>query len=277
MVDDIPETSGVYLFYGDGPLPLYIGKSVNLKDRVMSHFSGDHASTKEMRISQEIKRIEWKETAGELGALLLESRLIKEMQPVYNRQLRRERQLCSWQIATEPEAQPLVTLVREDEISTESLGQLFGTFKTKTQAVEVLRNIADAHQLCPRLLGLEKGKGACFASQLKKCKGACAGKEPKVMHHLRLQQALTAHRLKSWPYESKIGIREHNEESGKTDIHVFDQWCHIATVSNEADLAEAMNSKTVFAFDHDTYKLVLKALNKGSYFLLNDPSNTHLE
>ena len=270
MVDDIPETSGVYLFYGESPLPLYIGKSVNLKERVMSHFSGDHASTKEMRISQEIKRIEWIETAGELGALLLESRLIKEMQPVYNRQLRRERQLCAWQIATDAEAVPQVTLVREDEISPEIMGHLFGTFKTKTQAVEVLRKLADTHQLCPRLLGLEKGKGACFASQLKKCKGACAGKEPKALHHLRLLQALSAHRLKSWPHHSKIGIREHNATTDKTDIHIFDQWCHIATVSNEVDLTEAMNSKTVFAFDYDTYKLVLKALNKKDLFFIKN-------
>ncbi len=268
MVDDIPESPGVYLFYGDGTLPLYIGKSVNLRDRVMSHFSGDHTSSKEMRISQEIKRIEWRATAGELGALLLESRLIKEMQPIHNRQLRRERQLCAWQIAEDAAAVPLITLVREEEISPDIIGQLFGTFKTKTQAIEVMRNLADHHQLCPRLLGLEKGKGACFASQLKKCKGACAGKEPKALHHLRLQQALSAHRLKSWPYASKIGIREHNAETGKTDIHVFDQWCHIATVNNEADLEEAMQSKTVFAFDYDTYKLVLKALNRGGHFQL---------
>jgi len=166
MVDDIPESPGVYLFYGDGTLPLYIGKSVNLRDRVMSHFSGDHASSKEMRISQEIKRIEWRATAGELGALLLESRLIKEMQPIHNRQLRRERQLCAWQIAEDAAAVPLITLVREEEISPDIIGQLFGTFKTKTQAIEVMRNLADHHQLCPRLLGLEKGKGACFASQL---------------------------------------------------------------------------------------------------------------
>ena len=89
LVEDIPETPGVYLFYGETDLPLYIGKSVNLKERVMSHFSGDHASTKEMRISQELKRVEWIETAGELGALLLESRLVKERLPIYNRQLRR--------------------------------------------------------------------------------------------------------------------------------------------------------------------------------------------
>lgn len=260
LVDDLPESSGVYLFYGDSSLPLYIGKSVNLRDRVMSHFSADHASTKEMRISQEIKQVEWIQTAGELGALLLESRLVKEKQPIYNRQLRRERQLCSWQISTDFEDVQHVSLKREDEISADMMSSLFGTFKTKKQAVEALRKIAESHQLCPRLLGLEAGKGACFAHQLKRCKGVCAGKEPKFMHHLRLQQALAAHRLKSWPYQSKIGIREHDAESGKTEIHIFDQWCHIATVDNEAEMEAALSSKTVFAFDHDTYKLLLKAL-----------------
>ena len=93
----IPDTFGVYLFYGENAL-LYVGKSVSLRTRVLSHFQGDHSSAKEMRIAQEIRRIEYRVTGGELGALLLESRLIKEYQPIHNRQLRRERQLCAWQV-----------------------------------------------------------------------------------------------------------------------------------------------------------------------------------
>ena len=117
QIDDIPETSGVYLFFGESrSLPLYIGKSINIRERVLSHFSSDHASTKEMRISQEITHIEWIETAGEFSALMLESKLIKERQPIYNRQLRRERKLCSWRIATDANQHPLTTLVQIDEI-----------------------------------------------------------------------------------------------------------------------------------------------------------------
>lgn len=171
LMDDIPETAGVYLFYGENELPLYIGKSINLRERVMSHFSGDHASSKEMRISQEIKDVRWIQTAGELGALLLESQLIKERLPIHNRQLRREGQLCSWQIATSPDEKPLVTLIKEDEIQPNQLAHLFGTYRTKKQAVESLRAIANCHGLCPKLLGLESGKGPCFASHLKNAKG----------------------------------------------------------------------------------------------------------
>jgi DNA polymerase-3 subunit epsilon len=72
---------------------LYIGKSINIRGRVLSHFADDHRSGKEMRMSQEVADIEAIETSGELSALLLESHLIKERQPLYNRMSRYSREL----------------------------------------------------------------------------------------------------------------------------------------------------------------------------------------
>ena len=89
MLAHIPETPGVYRFYGLNPLPLYIGKSINLRERVAGHFSSDYRSANDLRLSAEIVRIETEETAGELGALLRESRLIKSLFPAYNQRLRR--------------------------------------------------------------------------------------------------------------------------------------------------------------------------------------------
>ncbi|MES2501605.1 MAG: exonuclease domain-containing protein, partial [Pseudomonadota bacterium] len=264
LLDDMPETPGVYLFYGDNDLPLYIGKSVNIRARVLSHFSSDHASTKEMHISQEIKRVEWITTAGDFSALLLESKLVKERQPIHNRQLRNERQLCSWKLNSNPLAKNLLELVRESDINPIELGQLFGTFKSKHQAVEALRSIAEAHQLCPRYLGLEAaGSGACFSSQIKRCKGVCCGKESPEIHYLRLQQALVAHRLKNWPYAGKIGIREHNGENDKTQLHIFEYWTYLGAIENEVDLSEKLQENAQFKFDLDTYKLLLKAFNSS--------------
>jgi DNA polymerase III subunit epsilon len=260
LIDEIPDRPGVYLFYGENKLPLYIGMSHQLRTRVMSHFSSDHRSTKEMRISQEIKHIEWIETAGEFGARLLESRLVKERQPIYNRQLRRERQLCAWQLADCAKVKPLLTLIREDEITPENRHTLFGTFRSKSQAIEVLRNIAEKASLCLKALGLESGKGPCFGSQIKRCKGVCCGKESPDIHYLRVQQALISLRYQSWPFEGKIGIKEHNIETNKTEIHLIDQFCHIATVSDVALLEESMHSKPHLSFDLDTYKLILKQL-----------------
>src|SRR6187455_518507 len=83
VLDHLPEGPGVYRFYGVNELPLYIGKSVNLRDRVRSHFSSDYRSANDIRISSEIRRIEVEETAGELGALLKEARLVKELLPLH--------------------------------------------------------------------------------------------------------------------------------------------------------------------------------------------------
>jgi DNA polymerase-3 subunit epsilon len=259
-VQDIPQSCGVYLFYGEGPVPLYIGKSVNLRSRVMAHFQAAGKVAREMRIAQEIRRVEWIETAGEIGALLLESRLVKERQPLHNRQLRRESSLCAWRLNADPTARPLLTLVRGEELQPQEFDQLYGVYRSKTQAIKNLREIAEQHGLCPQALGLESGKGRCFAHQIGRCKGVCCGEEKPELHHLRLQLALAEHRLQVWPHAGPVGLREHHAESCRSDIHIFDQWCHLATVHDEAELDAALQSRQTLAFDLDSYRLLFKHL-----------------
>ena len=263
-IADIPDTPGVYLFYGETAVPLYIGKSVNMRSRVMSHFQSAPKVTREMRIVQEIRRVEWRETAGELGALLLESRLVKDMQPVYNRLLRKEKALSAWQLISDPTAHPQLKLVQLDAVDPQTLDQLYGTYRSKRQAHDALRLLADTQGLCLHALGLESGKGVCFAHQIGKCRGLCAGKESAAVHRLRLQMALAQHRLQSWPHQGRLAIREYHAGSGRTDIHVFDQWCHLATVQDEDELQEVAHSRHALAFDLDTYRLLLKRLGPGS-------------
>ena len=88
LLDDLPDGPGVYRFYGEDDALLYVGKSKRLRDRVLEHFAREHANTKELKLTRQVRRVEWTETAGELGALLLEARLVKELQPIHNRRLR---------------------------------------------------------------------------------------------------------------------------------------------------------------------------------------------
>ena len=257
-INAIPNTFGVYLFYGESAL-LYIGKSVDLKGRVLSHFQGDYSSAKGMRIAQEIRRIEYFVTSGELGALLLESRLIKEYQPIHNRQLRRERQLCAWHVSDNLNAKPSVTLIYHDTHDWSKLNDVYGTFKTKRQALKVLNKLADENGLCDKALGLEKGSGVCFSHQLKHCRGLCAGKESVESHHLRLLKALSSYKLLAWPFAGPIGIKEHNPINGLSEIHVFDQWCHLRTVKDHQKSNDLSPSPY---FDRDTYHYLLKFLNR---------------
>lgn len=262
--DHIPEGPGVYLFYGEKDVPLYVGKSINLRTRVMSHFSGDHRVSKDMRIAAEVKRIDWIETAGELGALIEEARLVKKLSPVHNRQLRRASELCAWHWqADRHDSAP--ELVSARDLTGNEIRDLYGLFRSRRTAIEALREIALEHQLCHGLLGLEKRKGPCFAFQIKRCRGACAGQETAQQHALRLAAALAGLRVRAWPFPGRIGIRETSPGGERCDLHVLDQWCHLGTVGSEEELRDLQEGSPRPLFDLDTYKILTRYLLNGKH------------
>lgn len=264
VLGDIPDLPGVYLFYGEGDVLLYVGKSVNLRQRVLSHFNADTREFRELRLSQQTYRIEWRETVGELGALLLESRLIKELQPVLNRKLRRNAEMCTWQLVEQAQGDFRPVLVCGDELDLSRNQECFGLFASKREATHALKSIAEANALCLSVLGLEKtaGKGrSCFGYQLQRCKGACVGKESLGMHSARLMAALAKLKLKTWPYPGPIGVVERDEVSEREDIHVVHGWCYLGTASSEEQLHSILESGGQPVFDRDTYKLLSKHLN----------------
>lgn len=264
-LDDLPESPGVYLFYGENDALLYVGKSVNLRSRVLSYFAAGKSENRELRITRDIRRIDWIETAGELGALLLELRLVKERQPVHNRHLRNTAELCSWQLVEHAPGDYRPRLVSGDEIDPGKTKELYGLFASKREAANTLRSLAEAYQLCPAVLGLEKtarAGQACFARQLKQCKGACCGKEPIGAHSARLMTALSKLRIKPWPYRGPVGIVEKNAFLDREDIHLIDAWRYLGTAKSQADLDLLLQTTERTPFDLDTYKLLKAQMGK---------------
>lgn len=262
VFDHIPEGPGVYLFYGENDVPLYVGKSINMRARVMSHFSGDHRVNKDMRIAAEVKRVDWKQTAGELGALIEEARLVKELSPVHNRQLRRANELCAWQWRADAHS-TAPHLVSARDLHGGEFRDLYGLFRNRRTAIEALRDIATTHQLCHSLLGLEKRSGPCFAYQIKRCRGVCAGQETPREHALRLAAALAGLRVRAWPFPGRIGVRETAANGESSELHVLDQWCFLGTVRSENELHELQDSAPRPRFDLDTYKILTRFLLNG--------------
>lgn len=264
QVGDVPRGPGVYLMYGAGPLPLYIGKSVRLRERVLAHFQSDHAAAREMRLAQEVQRIEWRETAGELGALLLESRLVKQMQPELNRRLRRQNVLCAWQVADDDQAWPQVQLIQSAQMSAQAVRHVAGPFRSKSLALSSLRALAQAQRLCLRALGLESGKGRCFGHPLGLCRGVCCGEESRASHLERVRAALVPHRVHVWPFAGPVAWREHDASAQRSELHVFDQWCHVGTVGDEAELQGLLESSAPLQFDLDVYQLLRKRVDAAA-------------
>jgi DNA polymerase-3 subunit epsilon len=244
-------------------LPLYIGKSVNLRERIRSHFSSDHLSANDIRLSGEIQRIEVEETAGELGALLREARLVKELLPLHNYRLRRKLNACFLRFVDLHSAPEVVT---NKDIDWQGRGEaaqtLFGPFATKQHIRELLESIAAEEGLCWRQLGWEKRGGPCFARQVKKCRGACLGEETPEQHNLRLASALAGYRVGEWPWAGRVMIRESHPDGRFEEAHVFDRWCHLGTARSEDELMDLASVRAEIDFDPDIYKIMQSFIAK---------------
>jgi DNA polymerase-3 subunit epsilon len=252
LVDRMPEGPGVYVFRGKDRLVLYVGKSRNIRQRVLAHFSGDVSSSKEMSLAQQVRDIEWHQTGGEVGALLKEAALIKELQPTHNRRLRRASLLCS--IALAPSTTGLRACIVELASAEDAVaGHCYGLFNTTREAQGALRKLAVEHGLCQVLLGLEKPAGArgCFARQLGRCRGACVGAEHEMQHAIRLMQALDALKLKAWPYPGAAYLREGG------DLHLVKDWAWLGTAQSEEEL-HALLEQRRGRFDRDSYRILAR-------------------
>ena len=277
VLETLPESPGVYLFYGENNLPLYIGKSINIRERVLSHFSNDHRSAKEMKISQQIKHIEIIQTAGELGALFTESRLIKQIQPLYNSQLRNSKKLIKLVEKETDDGYSAVSLETVTTIMANEIESILGVFKSKKTAEEFLFAIAKEHILCHKLLGIEKTKTSCFPYRLGACKGACVQKELPIAYNMRFTLAFSEKRIKRWPFQGPIAIREEDLETKKKELFIIDNWCYLGDGEEESTWEVAYSKKQSlrtttrtlcanYIFDVDLYTILKRyLLQKGNY------------
>lgn len=270
----LPAAPGVYLFHGapgeDGraALPLYIGKSVDLRARVLAHLR----NADEAAMLRQARHISHERTAGELGALLREAQLVKQRQPLFNRQLRRTRQLCAVRLddasgaGHDTPSDPAPRLVFSGDVDFARTPGLHGLFASRRAAVDALHALADAERLCLGLLGLEPlapGRG-CFRASLRRCAGACHGDEPLAAHAVRLRAALAAWRVVCWPWPGAVGLVERDGDF--TQVSVVRDWCYLGSAP-DLDAARRLDraaSGAAVAFDADVYRLLLRPLLAGT-------------
>jgi DNA polymerase-3 subunit epsilon len=252
VIDAIPEAPGVYVFYGEGGAPLYVGKSRSMRSRVLQHFSSN------IRWAREVRRIDWQRTVGELGALLREARLVKELAPAYNRQLRPQSP-CGFVFDMKR-----LRLAQSHEIDGDTLPYVYGVFRSERHALQALRGLADEHALCLQTLGFETPvrAGGCWRFQLGKCRGVCAGKENIHVHHGRVGEALARLKGADWPHPGPLGIVERDRDREATEVHVVDRWCYLGAASSDTELAELLGSARPPRFDYDHYKILARHLAK---------------
>lgn len=258
LVDDLTNEPGVYIFYGTDGEVLYVGKSKNIRTRVLSHFSGDYTSNKELEMCRRVESIETQVTAGELGALLLESHLIKTLHPTYNRLLRKKSALIALVQKINAQGYIEVSLERIQQPSLETLDSIVGVFRTMTQAKKYVEEITKAHALCPKLMHHESTASACFSYQLGTCKGACIERESTDTYNARAQHALRGRKMKAWPYKGPITLSEYNPHTLTRVDFVIDTWIVLRMLEYKDDELIAEHSGIHSQFDYDTYSILAR-------------------
>ena len=259
-ISSLPDTPGVYLFFGPSDQLLYVGKSKTLRSRIRAHFS----SREERWLCRRIRRIEVRQTPGELGALLLESKLIKELRPFHNVAAKRRRRIVIARRIELRGGYTGVALESVDHLTPSDAGLILGIFKHTTQAKEYLASIARTHRLCPKLLRIEQSRTHCFSYHLGRCNGGCVGEEHPDLYNKRFEEAFEERRIKAWPFEGSVIIEERSDSGIGLESFFIDNWCLLAS-SRIQDDQRIDTMYESHRFDYDSYKIL--------YTFLSDRSN----
>lgn len=143
--EQLPEKPGVYYFYNRERKVVYVGKAVNLKKRVASHFSGHKITPQRQNFLRDIHAISFEVCATELMALLLECSEIKKLWPAYNTALKRfESKFGLYQY----EARNGYKYLALGKVS--QLQRCIETFSMEYEAIVLLRSLADQFDLDAR-------------------------------------------------------------------------------------------------------------------------------
>lgn len=190
-IASLPGKPGVYYFLDSNNTIIYIGKSNDIHQRVLSHLN--NVKTKRaIEMRNKLADVTWEETGSELIALLLESSEIKKHKPLYNRLQRRSS--YNYGLFSFEDENGYINLrikrIDEDEIPVTS-------FHFHQEAVDFVYALVEKHGLCQKLCHLDGSVGACFLTHIHSCNGACTGEEQADSYNFRVMQAVSSFQYRS--------------------------------------------------------------------------------
>lgn len=257
VIENLPQQHGVYIMSTSKEgFPLYIGKSNNVQERVMQHFTGGLKSKKDMQLLKQVEDISVIETEGEFSALMLEASMIRTHKPLLNRKLREYKQLYQAQTVELENG-----LLKPELMQFKGLDpnqSYLGLFRTKRDFEKLLLRLAKDFDLCHKAIGIEKSEGSCFNFKLQKCKGVCIGDEKIKYHNERFLKAFRKYEIKKWPFDGMVLLKE-----GEVS-HLIHNWCYLKKIENQSDLEDCKGTDFVYNFNYDDYQIIRKFLN-GNY------------
>ena len=254
----LPSGAGVYYFHDENGKLLYIGKSKNIRARVLSHFQNSSTS-KAIEMRSNTSSISFEETGSELIALLLESDEIKKHKPLHNRLQRRtlyKYGLYSFYL------QSGYHVIQIEKIKT--TGKPHTVFASFDEALVLVHELASKYNLCQKLCGLYQNHGACFQHSIGQCSGACIGIEPTDSYNQRVATALAEFHHK-W---SDMAIIDHGRNEDEVSVvlienNVFAGFGWMSKENSISDPTQIRDCITRYNDNRDVQQIIKGYLNSG--------------
>ncbi len=185
----LPEETGVYYFHNQEGKIIYVGKSINIKKRVVEHFTAK--TDKAYKLQQQVHDISYEITGSELVALLFESNEIKRYLPPINKAQRRRvfpYVIFEYENQSGYRCLSFAKVKKKDRAKLNILREL----PNLNAAKGLMRRLIEQFELCQKMCSVDNTGGACFYYQLHRCKGACVGAELPEDYNERVELVLDA-------------------------------------------------------------------------------------
>ena len=182
VIDGLPSEMGVYYIHNSKNEIIYIGKSNNIKKRILNHLTGK--SKKARVIQNEIHKVTFALTGGELVSLLKEQNEIKTNAPKLNKAMKYRIFPMGIRLDDSVEYPELIV----EQIKKEHT--YFSVYKNSKSAKSAIFNWTENYGICLKKTSLSNKTGTCFLHEVNKCDGACTGKETPDSYRKKIKLLL---------------------------------------------------------------------------------------
>jgi DNA polymerase-3 subunit epsilon len=261
IIDQLPSEMGVYYIHNKANEIVYIGKSNNIKKRVLSHFTGKQK--KALALQKEVTQVNYSLTGGELVTLLKEQNEIKINAPVYNRALKYR--IFPMGIRVDFTGDYPTLIVEQIQKDRDYLS----VYKNKKAAKSAVFRWLDDFGVCMQKTNLMSAEKACFNYALKKCDGACVGKERPKAYSQKIEALRASF---SYPYSDFL-ILEKGRKSGESAfVYICENQFRgygYFELNHQIKTKKQIESRLIAIQDNpDTQKLIHSFLKRKKYIKL---------
>lgn len=187
----LPDSPGVYIMHNAADEIIYVGKAVNLKNRVRQYFQSDrNKSPKIKKMVPQIERFEYVVTDSELEALILECNLIKEYTPKYNTLLKDDKSYPFIRVTTDEEFPRIISARRVKKDKARNFGPYSNAAAVK-ETIELLRRLYKIRPCNYKIGAGSSIKRPCMYYHIHKCGAPCVGLVSKEEYDVGVEGALS--------------------------------------------------------------------------------------